>query len=88
MGANVTKDERLVHNDMDNLTVCYKKNLTNSSGLWRVENSLTYSLPVFVLQLTFIIMIISIIKAVLKPLRQPPIVGEIFVSILLSIIVN
>jgi hypothetical protein len=33
-------------------------------------------------------MIISIIKAVLKPLRQPPIVGEIFVSILLSIIVN
>lgn len=82
MGAALTKDEKLIKYGVGNTQICYTKNLTRSNGLWRAENPLATSLPLFVLQLSLIILIIRIVMLILKPLRQPRIVAEILVSII------
>lgn len=64
----------------DHRVVCYNTNVTHEGSLWRAENPVASTLPVFALQLCLIIFFSRVLIFVFKPLRQPPIVAEILVS--------
>ncbi|KAF5464271.1 hypothetical protein F2P56_014360, partial [Juglans regia] len=71
-------------NPEGNFEFCYNKSIIQSNGLWRAENALTSSLPIFVAQLAFIILINRIAVLLLKPLGQPRITAEILGGIIMG----
>lgn len=71
----------------DNVTVCYLKNYSRNDGLWRTENPLINSLHVLVIQLVLILFLNHVLVFLLRPLRQPRIVADILVSVVLFILV-
>lgn len=68
----------------DHAVVCYNSNVTHQGSLWRAENPVASTLPVFSLQLCLIIFLSRVLIFMLKPLRQPPIVAEILAGVLLG----
>ena len=61
-------------------TMCYVINIVNSQGIWRAENPLVKSLPVFILQVAITLLTFRLLLLILKPLRQPRFIAEILVS--------
>ncbi|XP_022153450.1 cation/H(+) antiporter 15-like [Momordica charantia] len=72
------------HRYDDHSVVCYNSNITHEGSLWRAENPVASTLPVFALQLCLIIFFSRVLIFILKPLRQPPIVAEILAGVLLG----
>ena len=66
--------------------VCYAPTMITTNGVWQGDNPLDYSLPLFILQLTIVVIVTRVLVYLLKPLRQPRVIAEILVSILFFVI--
>lgn len=64
---------------VNDTTVCYDIPVSITNGIWQAQNPLTEVLPLFVWQLTVILLITRLLFLVLKPLHQPRLVAEILV---------
>ncbi|KAJ8617472.1 hypothetical protein MRB53_013658 [Persea americana] len=64
--------------------VCYAPTLITTNGIWRGDNPLAFSLPLFILQLTLVVLTTRTLVFVLKPLRQPRVIAEIIGGVLLG----
>lgn len=69
MTANASKDT----------IVCYAPTMITTNGVWQGDNPLDYSLPLFILQLTLVVVTTRLLVFVLKPFRQPRVISEIMV---------
>nr|GMD98242.1 cation/H(+) antiporter 15 [Ipomoea batatas] len=56
--------------------LCYAPTMITTHGIWQGDNPLDYSLPLFILQLTIIVVTTRILVFILKPLRQPRVISE------------
>lgn len=68
-------------NKTDSSIVCYAPAMITTNGIWQGDNPLDYSLPLFILQLTLVVVTTRIFVYILKPFRQPRVVSEILVSV-------
>ncbi|GMY37883.1 cation/H(+) antiporter 15-like [Fagus crenata] len=64
--------------------VCYDIPVSITNGIWQAQNPLTEVLPLFVWQLTVILLITRLLFLVLKPLHQPRLVAEILAGFLIG----
>lgn len=58
--------------------------MITTNGIWQGDNPLDYSLPLFILQLTLVVVTTRIFVLLLKPFRQPRVISEILVTIIIS----
>ncbi|GAB2226141.1 hypothetical protein Droror1_Dr00021934 [Drosera rotundifolia] len=73
--ANTTAGDRII---------CYSPTMITTNGIWKGDNPLDFSLPLFVLQLTLVVALTRLFTCILKPLRQPKVVAEILAGIVLG----
>ncbi|XP_019155905.1 PREDICTED: cation/H(+) antiporter 15 [Ipomoea nil] len=64
--------------------VCYAPTMITTHGIWQGDNPLDYSLPLFILQLTLVVVTTRILVLILKPFRQPRVISEILGGIILG----
>ncbi|KAK4264738.1 hypothetical protein QN277_025871 [Acacia crassicarpa] len=64
--------------------ICYTPTLVTTNGIWQGDNPLNYSLPLFILQLTLVVVATRIFVFLLKPFRQPRVVSEILGGLVLG----
>ncbi|CAO2831204.1 unnamed protein product [Amaranthus hypochondriacus] len=64
--------------------VCYAPTMITTNGMWQGDNPLDYSLPLFILQLTLVVIVTRILVYILKPLRQTRVIAEILGGIILG----
>ncbi|KAL6616278.1 hypothetical protein ACP70R_038548 [Stipagrostis hirtigluma subsp. patula] len=64
--------------------VCYSPMMITTSGIWQGVNPLEFSLPLFILQLTVIVVTTRILVVLLKPFRQPRVIAEILAGVVLG----
>ncbi|XP_021728067.1 cation/H(+) antiporter 15-like [Chenopodium quinoa] len=64
--------------------VCYAPTMITTNGVWQGDNPLDYSLPLFILQLTMVVVTTRVLVFVLKPLRQPRVIAEILGGVILG----
>lgn len=69
-------------NETEDTIVCYAPNMITTNGVWQGDNPLDYSLPLFILQLTLVVITTRFLVFVLKPFRQPRVIAEILVHML------
>lgn len=67
----------------DTSIICYAPSMITTNGVWQGDNPLDFSLPLFVLQLTLVVLVTRFFVFVLKPFRQPRVISEILVRIIL-----
>ncbi|GER40847.1 Cation/H(+) antiporter 15 [Striga asiatica] len=71
-------------NKTDQTIVCYAPTMITTNGIWQGDNPLDYSLPLFILQLTLVVVTTRLLVIALKPLRQPRVISEILGGIILG----
>ncbi|KAL0395303.1 UNVERIFIED_CONTAM: Cation/H(+) antiporter 15 [Sesamum latifolium] len=71
-------------NKTEQMIVCYAPTMITTNGIWQGDNPLDYSLPLFILQLTLVVLTTRILVFALKPLRQPRVISEILGGIILG----
>ncbi|KAK3039450.1 hypothetical protein RJ639_028032, partial [Escallonia herrerae] len=64
--------------------VCYAPTMITTNGIWQGDNPLDYSLPLFILQLTLVVVTTRILVFILKPFRQPRVISEILGGVILG----
>ncbi|CAK7354862.1 unnamed protein product [Dovyalis caffra] len=64
--------------------VCYAPSMITTNGIWQGDNPLDYSLPLFILQLTLVVVTTRVLVYILKPLRQPRVISEILGGVILG----
>ena len=64
--------------------VCQKTQHSHPFGVFYGENPLSYSFPLVLLEISFVLLATRLVRFILKPLRQPKIVSEIIVRALLG----
>lgn len=74
------KEQVSTANVTEETIVCYAPNMITTNGVWQGDNPLDYSLPLFILQLTLVVVTTRALVFVLKPFRQPRVISEIVVS--------
>ncbi|KAJ6740956.1 CATION/H + ANTIPORTER [Salix purpurea] len=57
--------------------VCYAPTMITTNGIWQGDNPLDYSLPLFILQLSLVVITTRLLVYILKPFRQPRVISEI-----------
>lgn len=67
-------------NRIEDSIVCYAPTMITTNGIWQGDNPLDYSLPLFIVQLTLVVVITRLLVFILKPIRQPRVIAEILVS--------
>ncbi|KAK7246612.1 hypothetical protein RIF29_41482 [Crotalaria pallida] len=72
------------HNLSDTSVICYTPTLTTTKGIWQGDNPLEYSLPLFILQLTLVVLSTRLFVFILKPLHQPRVIAEILGGLFLG----
>ncbi|CAI9272206.1 unnamed protein product [Lactuca saligna] len=72
------------HNVTQDTIVCYAPLMITSHGIWQGDNPLDYSLPLFVLQLSLVVVTTRILVFLLKPFRQPRVISEILGGVILG----
>ncbi|KAK9267251.1 hypothetical protein L1049_009673 [Liquidambar formosana] len=77
--------EETAGNKTDNTIVCYAPTMITTSGIWQGDNPLDYSLPLFILQLTLVVVTTRVLVFLLKPFRQPRVISEIMGGVSLSV---
>ncbi|KAI5656351.1 hypothetical protein M9H77_25144 [Catharanthus roseus] len=70
--------------DADGNIVCYAPTMITTNGIWQGDNPLDYSLPLFILQLTMIVVVTRILVYLLKPFRQPRVISEVLGGVILG----
>lgn len=71
-------------NKTEDTIVCYAPNMITTNGVWQGDNPLDYSLPLFILQLTLVVITTRVLVFVLKPFRQPRVIAEILGGVILG----
>ncbi|XP_009595814.1 cation/H(+) antiporter 15-like isoform X1 [Nicotiana tomentosiformis] len=71
-------------NKTEDTIVCYAPTMITTNGIWQGDNPLDYSLPLFILQLTLVVVITRLLVYVLKPIRQPRVIAEILGGVILG----
>ncbi|XP_030956141.1 cation/H(+) antiporter 15-like [Quercus lobata] len=71
-------------NTTNDSLVCYAPTMITTNGIWQGDNPLDYSLPLFILQLTLIVVTTRALVFLLKPFRQPRVIAEILGGVLLG----
>uniref|UniRef100_A0A803PJ13 Cation/H(+) antiporter 15 n=1 Tax=Cannabis sativa TaxID=3483 RepID=A0A803PJ13_CANSA len=71
-------------NKTEDTIVCYAPTMITTNGIWQGDNPLDYSLPLFILQLTLIVVTTRTLVVLLKPFRQPRVISEIMGGVLLG----
>ncbi|PIN06452.1 putative K+/H+-antiporter [Handroanthus impetiginosus] len=71
-------------NKTEQTIVCYAPTMITTNGIWQGDNPLDYSLPLFILQLTLVVVTTRLLVFALKPLRQPRVISEILGGIILG----
>ncbi|XP_010273345.1 PREDICTED: cation/H(+) antiporter 15-like [Nelumbo nucifera] len=71
-------------NKTEDLIVCYSPTMITTSGIWQGDNPLDYSLPLFILQLTLVVITTRVLVFILRPFRQPRVISEILGGVLLG----
>ncbi|XP_060210250.1 cation/H(+) antiporter 15-like [Lycium barbarum] len=71
-------------NKTEDAIVCYAPTMITTTGIWQGDNPLDYSLPLFILQLTLVVVVTRILVYVLKPIRQPRVIAEIVGGVILG----
>ncbi|KAL5227400.1 hypothetical protein ABZP36_015665 [Zizania latifolia] len=64
--------------------VCYSPMMITANGIWQGVNPLVFSLPLFILQVTVIVVTTRFLVIVLKPFRQPRVIAEILAGVVLG----
>jgi hypothetical protein len=64
-------------------TVCPAPMAATSHGAFQGDNPLHFSLPLAILQICLVVVVTRGLAYVLRPLRQPRVIAEIIVSLLL-----
>ncbi|KAJ0039646.1 hypothetical protein Pint_27366 [Pistacia integerrima] len=77
-------DQMSAANKSDETIVCYAPNMITTNGVWQGDNPLDYSLPLFILQLSMVVVTTRILVFILKPFRQPRVISEIVGGIILG----
>ncbi|KGN62161.1 cation/H(+) antiporter 15 [Cucumis sativus] len=73
-----------ISNGTDDTIVCYAPTMITTNGVWQGDNPLDYSLPLFILQLTMVVVMTRILVFLLKPFRQPRVISEILGGVILG----
>ncbi|KAJ7969435.1 Cation/H(+) antiporter like [Quillaja saponaria] len=71
-------------NATQDTVVCYAPTMITTNGVWQGDNPLDYSLPLFILQLTLVVLTTRILVFILKPFRQPRVIAEILGGLVLG----
>ncbi|KAL5555473.1 hypothetical protein UlMin_037709 [Ulmus minor] len=71
-------------NKTEETIVCYAPTMITTNGVWQGDNPLDYSLPLFILQLTMVVVTTRFLVFILKPFRQPRVISEIMGGIILG----
>ncbi|KAJ7957029.1 Cation/H(+) antiporter like [Quillaja saponaria] len=71
-------------NKTEDTIVCYAPTMITTNGIWQGDNPLDYSLPLFILQLTLVVVTTRLLVFILKPIRQPRVISEIMGGVLLG----
>ncbi|VFR02212.1 unnamed protein product [Cuscuta campestris] len=71
-------------NRTEETIVCYAPTMITTHGIWQGDNPLDYSLPLFILQLTLVVVTTRLLVFFLKPFRQPRVIAEILGGIILG----
>lgn len=79
---NVTN---ITTNGSDSSIVCYAPTMITTNGIWQGDNPLDYSLPLFILQLTLVVVTTRLLVLIFKPFRLPRVIAEIMVIIINNI---
>ncbi|KAL3653195.1 hypothetical protein CASFOL_002876 [Castilleja foliolosa] len=66
------------------LVICRTKQRPHPLGIFYGQNPLHFSFPLFLLQLSTLILLTRLLRFLLKPLRQPKVVSEILGGIILG----
>lgn len=69
-------------NTTNDTLVCYAPTMITTNGIWQGDNPLDYSLPLFILQLTLIVVTTRALVFLLRPFRQPRVIAEILVHLI------
>ncbi|XP_062086556.1 cation/H(+) antiporter 15-like [Humulus lupulus] len=70
--------------DFNYINLCFRKVVTQLTGIWRAENTSTLSLPSFITQLFVILCVNRVLTLAVRPLHIPRIAAEILGGILLG----
>ena len=70
----------MADNEKEEAIVRYAPTMITTNGIWQGDNPLDYSLPLFILQLTLVVVATRIFVFILKPFRQPRVISEVLVS--------
>ncbi|XP_028759240.1 cation/H(+) antiporter 15-like [Neltuma alba] len=81
---NRTNETISGENASDDAIVCYLPAMITTFSVWRGDNPLNYTLPLFVVQLILVIAATRLFVFLLKPFRQPRVVAEILGGLLLG----
>ncbi|KAG6605320.1 Cation/H(+) antiporter 15, partial [Cucurbita argyrosperma subsp. argyrosperma] len=73
-----------IFNSTEDKIVCYAPRMITTNGVWQGDNPLEYSLPLFILQLTMVVMMTRALVFLLKPFRQPRVISEILGGVILG----
>ncbi|XP_047161634.1 cation/H(+) antiporter 15-like [Vigna umbellata] len=68
----------------DKSIICYTPLMVTTNGLWKTNNLLDFSLPLFTLQLTLVVSATRFFVLILKPFHQPRVIAEILGGLLLG----
>ncbi|PON64367.1 DNA-directed DNA polymerase [Parasponia andersonii] len=71
-------------NKSDDTIVCYAPTMITTNGVWQGDNPLDYSLPLFILQLTMVVVTTRVLVFLFKPFRQPRVISEIMGGVILG----
>ncbi|XP_055822230.1 cation/H(+) antiporter 15-like [Solanum dulcamara] len=71
-------------NKIEDSIVCYAPTMIVTNGIWQGDNPLDYSLPLFIVQLTLVVVITRLLVFILKPIRQPRVIAEILGGVILG----
>ncbi|KAJ7955813.1 cation/H(+) antiporter 15-like [Quillaja saponaria] len=70
--------------EKDDIRVCFNKTVPDESLFWKAENASTTSLPIFALQLVIVLTFHRVFVHIFKRLRQPRVVAETLVGVILG----
>ncbi|KAJ4798403.1 Cation/H(+) antiporter 15 [Rhynchospora pubera] len=70
--------------DEEKGVVCYSPTMISSSGMWQGVSPLEFSLPIFIVQISIIVVVTRILVILLKPFRQPRVIAEIIAGVILG----
>ncbi|KAL4349343.1 hypothetical protein AHAS_Ahas10G0032500 [Arachis hypogaea] len=72
-------------NESDKSMICYIPTMTTTNGVWQQGlNPLRYALPLFVVQLTLVVLATRLFYFILRPFHQPRVIAEVLGGLLLG----